>query len=145
MPADNADRRESIWSVTEGWQRLYLTLFLILHFAGSAVVVWHEVFGLGAGGGVIQSLVDIGAGLAAMSVAAAGTSLGITEVLVLSTIVERKLSERLRERKERIRREAITERDALWQAWYERLQAALDSGEAFTEPPPSQEAARSGA
>lgn len=145
MPADNADRRESIWSVTEGWQRLYLTLFLILHFAGSAVVVWHEVFGLGAGGGVIQSLADIGAGLAAMSVAAAGTSLGITEVLVLSTIVERKLSERLRERRERIRREAITERDALWQAWYERLQAALDSGEAFTEPPPSQEPARSGA
>ena len=60
LPPDNADRRESIWSVTEGWQRLYLTLFLILHFAGSAVVVRHEVYGRGAGVGVIQSLAVVG-------------------------------------------------------------------------------------
>ena len=131
------DRRESIWSVNERWRWLYFTFFLLLMGAGSALVVWREAFGPGAGGGVIESLGDFLIGEAAASVASAGMSLWITEVVMLSTMVGRKLDER----KARILREGRQEgraaRDAEWRAWYERMRDAQARGEEFAEPPPS--------
>ncbi len=139
------DRRESIWSVNERWRWLYFTFFLLLMGASSAVVVWREAFGPGAGGSVIESLGDFLIGEAAASVASAGMSLWITEVVMLSTMIGRKLDERkariLREGRQEGRREGRQEgrasRDAEWRAWYERMQAAQAHGEEFTEPPPS--------
>ena len=74
---------------------------------------------------------------ASVSVAAAGMSLGITEVVMLSTLLSRKLDER----KARILREGEAARDAEWDAWLERMLAAQSKGEAFEEPPPSRRAA----
>ena len=146
------DRRESIWSVNERWRWLYFTFFLLLMGAGSALVVWREAFGPGAGGGVIESLGDFLIGEAAASVASAGMSLWITEVVMLSTMVGRKLDERkariLREGRQEGRREGRQEgrqegrregraaRDAEWRAWYERMRDAQTRGEEFAEPPP---------
>ncbi len=138
------DRRESIWSVNERWRWLYFTFFLLLMGASSAVVVWREAFGPGAGGSVIESLGDFLIGEAAASVASAGMSLWITEVVMLSTMIGRKLDERkariLREGRQEGRREGRQEgrasRDAEWRAWYERMRAAQAQGEEFTEPPP---------
>ena len=127
------DRRESIWSVNERWRWLYFTFFLLLMGASSTVVVWREAFGPGAGGSVIESLGDFLIGEAAASVASAGMSLWITEVVMLSTMIGRKLDER----KARILREGRASRDAEWRAWYERMRAAQARGEDFTEPPPS--------
>ena len=89
-----AERRESIWSVNERWRWLYFTFFLLLMSGSSALVVWHETFGAGAGGGVVQWAVDVVAGLASAAVSSAGLSLCVTEVVMLSTLLSRKLDER---------------------------------------------------
>ena len=155
-----AERRESIWSVNERWRWLYFTFFLLLMSVSSALVAWHETFGAGAGGGVVQWGVDVVAGWASAAVASAGLSLCITEVVMLSTLLSRKLDERKmrlinegrREGREEGQEEGrnegrlegreegrITER-AEWEAWLERMMAAQAKGEPFTEPPPSRRA-----
>ena len=156
MPADafaphsavNAERRESIWSVNERWRWLYFAFFLLLMSVSSAFVVWHEAFGAGAGGGVVQWVVDVVAGAADAAVSSAGLSLCITEVVMLSTLLGRKLDERKarlinegrREGREEGREEGRDARDAEWDAWLERVMAAQAKGEPFTEPPPSRRA-----
>ena len=145
-------RRESIWSVNEQWRWLYFTFFLLLMGASSALVAWRETFGPGAGGDVLESLVDFLIGASAASVASAGMSLWITEVVMLSTMIGRKLDERKarilregrregrqegrREGRQEGRQEGRASRDAEWRAWYERMRAAQARGEEFTEPPP---------
>ena len=130
-------RRESIWSVNEQWRWLYFTFFLLLMGASSAVVVWREAFGPGAGGDLVELLGDVLIGEAAASVASAGMSLWITEVVMLSTMIGRKLDERKARILREGRREGRVARDAEWRAWYERMRAAQARGEEFTEPPPS--------
>ena len=155
MPPDDApesaerpDRRESIWSVSERWRWLYFAFFLLLLGGGSALVAWDTLFGAGAGKGVVQSMLAAFMAEASVAVASAGMSLGMTEVVMLSTLLSRKLDER----KERILREGrqagleegrqagrLAER-AEWDAWLERMLAAQAAGEPFTEPPPSRRA-----
>ena len=155
-PSERADRRESIWSVGEPWRWLYFTFFLLLMGAGSSLVGWDTLFGEGADEGVVQLLLAAFMAQAAVSVASAGMSLGITEVVMLSTMLARKLDERkariLREGRQEGRQEGMREgrlaglaegsavRDAEWDAWLERMAAAQATGEAFDEPPPSRRA-----
>ena len=145
MPPDDAnaqetierpDRRESIWSVSERWRWLYFTFFLLLMGGGSALVGWDALFGEDAGLGVVQSMLAAFGAEASVAVASAGMSLGITEVVMLSTLLGRKLDER----KARILREGRLVERAEWDAWLERMLAAQSAGEAFTEPPPSRRA-----
>ena len=131
-----AERRESIWSVNERWRGLYFAFFLLLMSAGSVFVAWHEALGAGAGGGVVQWVVDVLAGEASAAVASAGLSLCITEVVMLSTLLGRKLDER----KTRLLNEGRLRERAAWDAWLERMMAAQAKGEPFTEPPPSRRA-----
>ena len=145
-------RRESVWSVNEGWRQLYFALFLLLMGAGSAFTLLREAYERAADKAVIESLADIFVGEAAASVASAGIALWITEVVMLSTMLARKLDERKarilregrREGRQEGRREGrqegrLAER-AEWDAWLERMQAAQAAGEAFDEPPPSRRA-----
>ena len=151
--AERSDRRESIWSVSERWRWLYFAFFLLLLGGGSALVAWDTLFGASAGKGVVQSMLAAFMAEASVAVASAGMSLGMTEVVMLSTLLGRKLDER----KERILREGrqagleegrqtgleegrLAER-AEWDAWLERMLAAQSAGEPFTEPPPSHRAA----
>ena len=138
-----ADRRESIWSVGEPWRWLYFTFFLLLMSIGSSLVGWNTLFGEGAED-VVQLLLAAFMAEAAVSVASAGMSLGITEVVMLSTMLARKLDERkariLREGRLAGLAEGSAVRDAEWDAWLERMQAAQASGESFDEPPPSRRA-----
>ena len=138
--AERPDRRESIWSVSERWRWLYFTSFLLLLTGGSSLVAWDTLFGEGAGKSVVQSVLAAFMAEASVAVASAGMSLGMTEVVMLSTLLGRKLDER----KARILREGrqagrMAER-AEWDAWLERMLAAQAAGEAFTEPPPSRRA-----
>ena len=131
------DHRESVWSVNERWRQLYFTLFLLLMGAGSSFTLWREAFERAADKPVLQSLVDIFAGEAAASVASAGIALWITEVVMLSTMIGRKLDERKARILREVRREGRDATDAAWRAWYERMQAARSRGAEFAEPPPS--------
>ncbi len=90
----SVDRRESIWSVGEPWRWLYFTFFLLLMGAGSSLVGWDTLFGEGTDRGMVQLLLAAFMAQAAVSVASAGMSLGITEVVMLSTMLARKLDER---------------------------------------------------
>ena len=99
--AERPDRRESIWSVSERWRWLYFAFFLLLLGGGSALVAWDTLFGASAGKGVVQSMLAAFMAEASVAVASAGMSLGMTEVVMLSTLLGRKLDER----KERILRE----------------------------------------
>ena len=137
------DHRESVWSVNERWRQLYFTLFLLLMGAGSSFTLWREAFERAADKPVLQSLVDIFAGEAAASVASAGIALWITEVVMLSTMIGRKLDERKARILREGRREGRAATDAAWRAWYERMQAARSRGEEFAEPPPSLRASGS--
>ena len=167
-PGVRADRRESIWSVGEPWRWLYFTFFLLLMGLGSTLVGWDTLFGEGGSEGMVQLLLAAFMAQAAVSVASAGMSLGITEVVMLSTMLARKLDERkarilregrqegLREGRQEGRQEGMREgrqvglregrlaeravRDAEWDAWLERMAAAQAAGEAFDEPPPSRRA-----
>ena len=163
-PGGRADRRESIWSVGEPWRWFYFTFFLLLMGLGSTLVGWDTLFGEGASEGMVQLLLAAFMAQAAVSVASAGMSLGITEVVMLSTMLARKLDERkariLREGRQDGLREGRQEgmregrqvglregrlaeravRDAEWDAWLERMAAAQAAGDAFDEPPPSRRA-----
>ena len=134
--AERSDRRESIWSVSERWRWLYFTFFLLLLGGGSALVAWDTLFGESAGTGVVQSMLAAFMAEASVAVASAGMSLGMTEVVMLSTLLGRKLDER----KERILREGRLAERAEWDAWLERMLAAQAAGEPFAEPPPSRRA-----
>ena len=138
------DRRESIWSVGEPWRWLYFTFFLLLMGSGSSLVGWDTLFGESADRGMVQLLLAAFMAEAAVSVASAGMSLGITEVVMLSTMLARKLDERkariLREGRQEGRLAERAVRDAEWDAWLERMAAAQEAGEAFDEPPPSRRA-----
>ncbi len=140
----SADRRESIWSVGEPWRWLYFTFFLLLMGLGSTLVGWDTLFGEGADRGMVQLLLAAFMAQAAVSVASAGMSLGITEVVMLSTMLARKLDERkariLREGRQEGRLEGRLAERAEWDAWLERMAAAQAAGEAFDEPPPSRRA-----
>ena len=114
------DHRESVWSVNERWRQLYFTLFLLLMGAGSSFTLWREAFERAADKPVLQSLTDI-----------------LTEVVMLSTMIGRKLDERKARILREGRREGRAATDAAWRAWYERMQAARSRGEEFAEPPPS--------
>ena len=92
-PAQRSDRRESIWSVSERWRWLYFTFFLLLLAGGSTLVAWDTLFA-GAGKGVVQSMLAAFMAEASIAVASAGMSLGMTEVVMLSTLLGRKLDER---------------------------------------------------
>ena len=149
MPADaalapesaaSAERRESIWSVSERWRWLYFAFFLLLMSVSSAFIIWYEAFGAGAGGGVVQWVVDVIAGEASAAVASAGLSLCITEGVMLSTLLGRKLDERKARLINEGRREGSVARDSEWDAWLERMMAAQAKGEPFAEPPPSRRA-----
>ena len=153
MPADavfapesaaSAERRESIWSVSERWRWLYFAFFLLLMSVSSAFILWYEAFGAGAGGGVVQWVVDVIAGEASAAVASAGLSLCITEGVMLSTLLGRKLDERKARLINEGRRDGIEKgrvaRDVEWDAWLERMMAAQAKGEPFAEPPPSRRA-----
>ena len=138
------NRRESVWSVNEGWRQLYFALFLLLMGAGSAFTLLREASERTADKAVIESLADIFVGEAAASVASAGIALWITEVVMLSTMLARKLDERkariLREGRREGRQEGRLAERAEWDAWLERMRAAQAAGESFDEPPPSRRA-----
>ena len=120
--------------------------------AGSAFTLLREAFERTADKAVIQSLADVFVGEAAASVASAGVALWVTGVVMLSTMLARKLDERkariLREGRREGRQEAgsmasgkgrLTER-----AECRRLAGAYAGGaggrESFDEPPPSRRA-----
>ncbi len=136
------DRRVTIWSVPEDWQKWYLALFNLQILCLLGLVSWHEVATAAATDGPIDVLIAVGSSMAGLVVVVAAESIFLTDVTkMLFTMISEKYLNRREERgrtegRTEGRVEGRTEERRKWEEWNERRLAAEAAGEEFTEPAP---------
>ena len=121
--------RESIWSIPRHLRRWYAGVFILQYFSFLGLTIWEKV-----------QQQQLGADLAEMVLTAnRGMGPHIPNIVASAYVIVEgiMLAEWLRERDQRKVEQAREERDRIWQAWYERQQAAFREGKPFDEPPPS--------
>ena len=98
------DQRESIWSVTPGFLKLYLLLFGVLFVFGTAYLVYYEIAQSPTGNGHDIAAVIIKS-IGSVAIGAAGISFFATELVggsvVLASYLQRKLLDEPRIARER--------------------------------------------
>ncbi len=109
----------------------FLLMFLLLIALTLGVVVWYEIRHETADDGW-DTAIAIGIGMSYCVV----ISTAFTYVIVEGVAM---LAEQFKKKRyDAGRAEERQERDALWESWLERRDAALSRGEPFDEPPPSR-------
>ena len=113
----------------------FLILFLLLFSLTLGVVTWYELRHETTDDGW-DTTIAIGIGMSYCVV----ISTALTYVIVEGAAM---LAEQFKKKRydaglEEGRAKERAERDALWEAWLERQQAAFSRGEPFDEPPPSR-------
>ena len=131
--------RESIWTVSGETRRLFFGIFTALFLASIGVLIWRE---LEAGAGALpERILNVWIGVAGAALASAATAMLLSEtgagVMLLREKLESVREKRRRAEEERYA-EGFAESQHLWEAWYERLEAARQRDEPFDEPPPSK-------
>ena len=113
----------------------FLLLFLLLFSLTLGVVTWYELRHETTDDGW-DTTIAIGIGMSYCVV----ISTALTYVIVegVAMLAEQFKKKRFDAGLEEGRAKERAERDALWEAWLERQQAALSRGEPFNEPPPSR-------
>ena len=134
------ERRTSIWSVPEDWQRWYLALFNLQVICLLALVLWHEVSTAPVSAGPVDILISVGSSMSGLVLLVAADSIFLTDVLkmLFTLISEKYLNRREKLGEERGRAAGLAEERGRWVDWNERRLAAEARGEEFTEPPPTQ-------
>ena len=128
-PGQTRPSRESIWSIPRHLRRWYAGVFILQYFSFLGLTIWEKV-----------QQQQLGADLAEMVLTAnRGMGPHIPNIVASAYVIVEgiMLAEWLREWDQRRVEKAREERDRLWQAWYERQQAAFREGKPFDEPPPS--------
>ena len=121
--------RESIWSVKTQTRDIYFVVFTAL-FLGGVALEAHHAFSCGLSPLAMTRTVWESAAPVAITSAAAAmvlTEIGRIVVVVIAEKLEARF-EKKGQKKERQR----------WIEWNERRQAAEQTGESFSEPPPSE-------
>ena len=121
--------RESIWSIPRHLRRWYAGVFILQYFSFLGLTIWEKV-----------QQQQLGADLAEMVLTAnRGMGPHIPNIVASAYVIVEgiMLAEWLREWDQRRVEKAREERDRIWEAWYERQQAAFREGKPFDEPPPS--------
>ena len=121
--------RESIWSIPRHLRRWYAGVFILQYFSFLGLTIWEKV-----------QQQQLGADLAEMVLTAnRGMGPHIPNIVASAYVIVEgiMLAEWLREWDQRRVEKAREEERRLWQAWYERQQAAFREGRPFDEPPPS--------
>ena len=121
--------RESIWSIPRHLRRWYAGVFILQYFSFLGLTIWEKV-----------QQQQLGADLAEMVLTAnRGMGPHIPNIVASAYVIVEgiMLAEWLREWDQRRVEKAREEERQLWQAWYERQQAAFREGKPFDEPPPS--------
>ena len=109
----------------------FLLLFLLLFSLTLGVVTWYEFRHETTDDGW-DTTIAVGIGMSYCVV----ISTAVTYVIVEGVAM---LAEQFKKKRyDAGRKEERAERDALWEAWLERQQAAFARGEPFDEPPPSR-------
>ena len=158
--------RESIWSISGGWQSMYFAFFSSQLVLGLSVVLWYHVFEH-VGDSVVETLIGAIRDSASVSVWSAGTSYTLAEgarfLMILASNLEQWINRKWEERDARNRAKGIeigfeegeqkvraigveegekkgrvAER-AEWRAWNRRRLDAESRGEFFDEPMPGSD------
>ncbi len=126
--------RESVWSVPQSWQGLYLVLFTVQFFACAGVVTWYQVAS-NTEDSAVETFFAIGQVMAALVIMIVAHTLIIVEVIVM--LSERYLARRFEQGRARGRAEGRTAVLAELREWERRRQEAKEKGEPFDEPLPT--------
>ena len=111
-PDGRAGIRESIWTISRGWQSVYFAFFSLQMVSGMSVVFWYHVFEH-VEDGIVETLIGIIQGSASVSVGSAGTSYTLAEgarlLMILANNLEQWINKKWDERDARNRAEGLEE------------------------------------
>ena len=149
-----ADVRESIWSISRGWQVVYFVFFTLQMVSGMCVIFWYHVLEH-VEDSIVATLIGIIQGSASVSVGSAGTSYTLAEgariLMILSNSLEQWINRRWDERDARNMAEGEKKGMAIgleegranalaeFRAWNDRRLEAESRGEIFDEPMPGSD------
>lgn len=122
---------EPIWAVPRSVRDAYVVMFVATWLLLAWSFLWSS-----------KSLADYISVIGSATIASAGFALVLAEsfyaigvsAMVLGTRIKRHFEGRQRRHDEQIRRDAVDE----WVKWNNRRESALQRGELFDEPPPSE-------
>ena len=157
-PDGHAGIRESIWTISRGWQGIYFAFFSLQMVLGVSLIFWYHVFEH-VEDSIVETLIGIVRDLASVSVGSAGTSYTLTEgarlLMILANNLEQWINKKWDERDARNRAAGLEEGEkkgravgleegraverAEWRAWNDRRMAAESRGEMFDEPMPGSD------
>ena len=154
--------RESIWTISRGWQSMYFAFFSLQMVLGVSLIFWYHVFEH-VEDSIVETLIGVVRDLASVSVGSAGTSYTLAEgarlLMILANNLEQWINKKWDERDARNRAEGIAigveegekkgravgleegraEALAEFRAWNERRISAESRGEVFDEPMPGSD------
>ena len=154
--------RESIWTISRGWQGMYFAFFSLQMILGVSLIFWYHVFEH-VEDGIVETFIGIVRDLASVSVGSAGTSYTLAEgarlLMILANNLEQWINKKWDERDARNRAAGLEEgekkgraigveegekkgrADALaeFRAWNDRRISAESRGEFFDEPMPGSD------
>ena len=102
--------RESIWTISRGWQSVYFVFFSLQMVLGVSLIFWYHVFEH-VEDSIVETLIGIVRDLASVSVGSAGTSYTLAEgarlLMILANNLEQWINKKWDERDARNRAEGI--------------------------------------
>ena len=141
-----ANDRESIWTISKGWQVVYFAFFTLQMVSGMSVIFWYHVFEH-VEDSVVETLIGMIQGSASVSVGSAGISYTLAEgariLMILSNSLEQWINRKWDERDARNRAVGLEEGRAVeraeWRDWNRRRLESESRGETFDEPMPGSD------
>ena len=104
--------RESIWSISRGWQGMYFAFFSLQMVSGMSVVFWYHVFEH-VEDSIVETLIGMVRDSASVSVGSAGTSYTLAEgarlLMILANNLEQWINKKWDERDARNRAAGLEE------------------------------------
>ena len=104
--------RESIWTISRGWQGMYFAFFSLQMVSGMSVVFWYHVFEH-VEDSIVETFIGIIQGSASVSVGSAGTSYTLAEgsrlLMILASNLEQWINKKWDERDARNRAAGLEE------------------------------------
>ena len=129
--------RESIWSIPRHLRRWYAGVFILQYFSFLGLTIWEKVQQQQLGADLAEMVLTANRGMGPHIPNIVASAYVIVEGIMLAEWLREWDQRRVERAEERGVEKGRGERDRLWEAWYERQQAAFREGKSFDEPPPS--------
>ena len=132
--------RESIWSIPRHLRRWYAGVFILQYFSFLGLTIWEKVQQQQLGADLAEMVLTANRGMGPHIPNIVASAYVIVEGIMLAEWLrewDQRRVERAEKRGLEEGLEKAREERRLWEAWYERQQAAFREGKPFDEPPPS--------